>query len=84
MKRTGKSKKDEVWLKKLGERIDSLIREKGYASPYDFWVQRAGDKVSRAALNYILTGKTDPKATTLKALADLLHVRVRDLMDLPD
>lgn len=84
MKRTGKSKKDEVWLKKLGERIDSLIREKGFASPYEFWVQEAGDKLSRAALNYILTGRSDPKATTLKALADLLHVKVRDLVDLPE
>lgn len=42
---------------------------------------QAGDYISRATLNFILTGKTDPKATTLLKLAKLLKVAPSRLID---
>ena len=81
MKRRGKSRADEAFLKALGKNIERLIEKQGFSSPYDFWIKEAGDEVSRSALNYILTGRTDPKASTLRALARLLKVRPRDILD---
>lgn len=82
LKRSGRNKNDDAWLKALGKRIEHLIKEKGYESEYDFWVQKAGDDISRAGLNYIITGRTDPKASTLRAVAKLLNVKLKDLVDL--
>ncbi len=79
MQRIGKSKGDERWLKALGKHVGKLIEQKGYRSPYEFWIEKAGDQISRAALNYILNGKKDPKATTLRTLATLLEVSMVDL-----
>ena len=80
MRRTGKSKQDELWLKAVGQRIGELIKKKGFASPYDFWVQKIGDEISRATLNYIISGQSDPKATTLRVIARALGVEVSDLL----
>ena len=79
MRSVGKSKKDELWLKALGARIRSLIAQKGYASEYEFWVEKVGDKISRGGLNFIVKGKTDPKATTLRILAKALRVDLSEL-----
>ena len=84
MKRSGHKKEDGEWLKKLGDRVEQLIRKRGFESPYDFWIKQAGDDLSRATLNYIVAGKSDPKATTLRALAKLLEVPVSKLMDFDD
>ena len=65
----------------LGKHINSLILEKGYKSPYEFWIERVGDDISRASLNYLLTGKVDVKATTLRKLASALDVELRRLFD---
>ena len=72
---------DSLWLKRLGIHIDALIRKKGYESPYDFWVRRIGDDISRTTLNHVLTGKYDPKASTLKKIADHLNLKLSDLVD---
>ena len=81
MKRSGKTKTEESFQRELGKRIDKEIKKRGYSSPYEFWVEKAGDHISRASLNYILTGKTDVKITTLVLIAKLLKVKTRDLLD---
>ena len=80
MKRAGKTNADELFLKKVGHRVGEIIRQKGYDSPYDFWIQKADGQFSRQTLNYILTGKMDPKLTTLRAIAMLLKVDVTDFL----
>lgn len=72
---------DVKWLQDLGKHIDLLIKRKGYTSAYDFWVNKAGDHISRATLNYILAGKSDPKATTLRTIAKLLGVSEATLFE---
>jgi len=74
LRATAKSKRDERWLKAFGAHLRKLIRENGYRSPYQFWIERAGDHISRANLNYIVTGRFDPKLTTVRLLARLLNV----------
>lgn len=81
MRRRDKSKNELDFQKKIGKRIDKLILEKGYKSPYDFWINKAGDDISRAALNYIIAGKTDIKLSTLRTLSKLLGVKIKVLID---
>ena len=80
MKRAGKTKGDEIFLKKVGQRIAEIISQKGYDSPYDFWIQKADGQFSRQTLNYILTGRKDPKLTTLRAIARLLKVDLKTFL----
>ena len=68
-------------LRRFGRHLENLILEKGYASPYDFWIQKAGDEMARAGLNYIIAGKREPKLLTLILLADLLEVTTAELLD---
>jgi transcriptional regulator with XRE-family HTH domain len=84
LRRTKETKADQEWLKALGKNLRKLIEDAGYESPYDFWVQRAGDHISRATLNYILKGKTDPKAGTLRTIARLLKVKPSHLLEFDD
>jgi hypothetical protein len=79
--RVKETKAERDWLKALGKHIRKLIEEGGYESPYDFWIQCAGDHLSRATLNYILVGKTAPKATTLRLLAMLLRIKPARMLD---
>lgn len=81
MKRRSKSKLEERFQIELGKRIEKEIKKQGYTSPYEFWIEAAGDHISRAALNYIVAGKTDIKLTTLMTIAKLLKVKTRDLLD---
>ena len=81
MKQRSKNKGNEAYLKALGHHIERVIEKKGYKSPYDFWVNKAGDDLSRAALNYIVAGQSDIKILTIKTLARLLNVKPRDLLD---
>lgn len=74
-------RRDEAFLKDLGERIQSLIKKRGFKSPYDFWIEVAGDDISRAGLNRILRGKTSPSITTLRRLSKLLKVSLADMVD---
>jgi hypothetical protein len=79
----GKSKTedDQKWLKRFGEHVSELIRKAGYKSPYDFWINHAGESLSRSSLNYLVVGKFDPKATTLRKLAKLLNTTPAKLLD---
>lgn len=81
MKKTNRSKDDEKWLKALGNHLSYLIKEKGYKSPYEFWIESAGDSISRANLDYLLKGEVDTKATTLKKIADALDIEYKELLD---
>ncbi len=80
-RRTNKPKGDQKWLLALGKHIEELIKARGFESAYDFWVNSASDHFSRAALQYIIAGKRDPKATTLCVLAKLLGVKPPVLLD---
>lgn len=79
----GKSRKssnhDE--LRRFGKHLERLILKKGYSSPYDFWVQVAGDEMARASLNYIIAGKREPKLLTILTLANLLEISPSDLLN---
>jgi len=81
LRRQGKSRQHDKWLKSLGQRIEGLIHKKGYKSVYDFWIQKGEDKFTRSTLNYIVAGKTDPKATSLHAIAKQLGVSTKELFD---
>ncbi|MBX3032599.1 MAG: helix-turn-helix domain-containing protein [Bdellovibrionaceae bacterium] len=68
-------------LRRFGKHLEGLILKQGYSSAYDFWVQTAGDEMARASLNYLISGKREPKLLTLILLADLLEVSLSELMD---
>ena len=79
MKKSGISTSDREWLKRLGENCERLIKERGYASVYDFWINKAGDDLSRASLNNLIIGKKDFRLTTVRKLAKLLGVKTSRL-----
>lgn len=81
MRRVSKSASDDKWLKEFGENLQKIMKTKGFASPYDFWVQEVGEHISRSSLHYILSGKSDPKLTTLKLLSKHLGVPITKLID---
>lgn len=82
MKRSGKTEADKVWLRKLGRHIDKLIRDRGYNSAYDFWLNSgASDKFSRASINNILVGRYDVKASSLRDMAIVLGIKPALLLD---
>lgn len=80
MAKSEKDRKNNAWLKSLGKKIEKVIHDKGYRSPYEFWVERVGDEISRSGLNFILTGQRDPRITTLKLIANALDVQIEDLL----
>ncbi len=75
-----KSKNNED-LRRFGKHLGTLILQQGYSSPYDFWIQKAGEDLSRASLNYLIAGKREPKLLTLLLLAELLEVSPADLLE---
>ena len=79
-KKRGKPKNSEE-LRRFGRHLEALIGKSGYSSPYDFWVQKAGDEMARASLNYLIAGKREPKLLTLILLADLLEISPSELLD---
>lgn len=81
MRATGKNKTESKWLAGLGKRLHQLILDAGYSSPYEFWIEKAGDDISKSGLNFIINGQSNPKATTLKTLADHLGVKPSDILD---
>lgn len=80
MNKKKKSRQTEE-LRRFGKHLERLIVKKGYKSPYDFWIQKAGDEMARAGLNYLIAGKREPKLLTLILLADLLEVTPAELLD---
>ena len=81
MRKAGKTKKDAKWLTDLGNHIHQLIIDAGYSSVYEFWIEKAGDDISKSGLNFIINGESNPKATTLKMLADHLGVKPSKILD---
>ncbi len=81
MSRKARTRIDESYLRAFGQHVEKLIKRKGYKSPYDFWIKKAGDDLSRATLNYIVTGKKDTKLLTIRTLANLLGLDPKDLLD---
>jgi transcriptional regulator with XRE-family HTH domain len=77
-KRRGKS--DEKIFSELGKRVAALIKEKGYKSPYVFWLEHGDEGLSRSNLNYILNGKSDPKLSTLRRIAEGLEIDISELL----
>lgn len=76
-----KNRSDKAYLRAFGVHVARLIERKGYKSLYDFWIRKAGDDLSRATLNYIVTGTKDTKLLTIRALAKLLGLDPKDLLD---
>ena len=65
---------DQKWRLKFGKNMEALILKAGYNSVYDFWNKKARDDISRAAINLIVAGKSDPKISTLRTLGRLLQI----------
>ena len=68
------------YRKLLGKRIKAAIRAAGYASVYDYWLHEGEDVCSRSALNRIVAGDSDPKISTLHALAHSLKIPLSKLI----
>lgn len=79
MQRKRKGNVDEKFFISLGRRISLLILEKGYQSPYAFWLEHGDEGLSRSNLNYLLNGKTDPKMSTLRRVAEGLEMDLSEL-----
>ena len=81
MRRTSLSAADKKWLRKLGLRIESLMKAKGFKTQYAFWIHGGiGDCISRSTLNAIINGNQDVKITTLKVIAKQLGISLATLL----
>lgn len=69
------------FLKTMGQRIKSLILEKGYNSAYDFWIQNPQLDMSRVTLNSIINGKTDVRILNLYKIAKALETDLSVLVE---
>ncbi|PCJ95004.1 MAG: transcriptional regulator [Flavobacteriaceae bacterium] len=69
--------RDEKYLKALGNRIRQIRTNKN-RSTYDL---SYGSSVSRSQINAIEKGDINTTICTLKALADALDVKIKDLVD---
>lgn len=80
MSRKRRGTADDKYFKSLGKRVAKLIEEKGYKSPYSFWLEHGEEGLSRSNLNYLLNGRSDPKISTLRRIAEGLDVELADLL----
>lgn len=71
---------DDKYVKALGKRVSELIEKKGYKSPYSFWLENGDEGLSRSNLNYLINGKSDPKLSTLRRVAEGLEIELTDLL----
>jgi hypothetical protein len=78
--KTRQTERDKQKLKSFGRHVQKLIAARGYKSAYDFWIRKAGDELSRASLNYIVSGQKEPKLLTLVTLARLLGIKLEELV----
>lgn len=75
------NKSNQKYLLDLGLKIQTCIQMAGYHSVYDFWSQCCDESgIARSTLNYIVAGQTDPKITTLKAIAECLGISLSQLI----
>ncbi|GAB4516632.1 MAG: hypothetical protein Tsb004_26480 [Allomuricauda sp.] len=69
--------RDEKYLKALGKKIKEVRKEKGI-STYDLSYE---SNISRSQINSIEKGNINTSICTLKALADAMGLKVKDLID---
>lgn len=63
--------------KKLGERLEVLIREQGYRSMENFALANG---IHKATLHQVLRATADPRLSTLFRLAEALELPLEDLI----
>lgn len=80
MERKRRGKTDDKYFVALGKRVSKLIEEKGYKSPYSFWLENGDDGLSRSNLNYLLNGRSDPRLSTLRRVAEGLEIELAELL----
>ncbi|MCP4913229.1 MAG: helix-turn-helix transcriptional regulator [Oligoflexia bacterium] len=68
-------------ISKIGENIEKAIKKKGYSSVYDFWVN-SPKPMAKSTLHDIISGKSDPKISTLILLSESLDIKLSDLVKL--
>ena len=76
-----KSKSVQNKINKIGINIEKAIKSKGYTSIYDFWINNP-KPVAKSTLHDIVSGKSDPKISTLISLAESLNIDLCDLIDI--
>lgn len=69
--------RDEKYLKDLGKKIREIRKQKGI-STYDLSYE---SNISRSQINSIEKGDINTSICTLKALADAMELKVKDLID---
>lgn len=69
--------RDEKYLKALGKKIKEVRKEKGI-STYDLSYE---SNISRSQINSIEKGNINTSICTLKALANAMGLKVKDLID---
>ncbi|RUA16555.1 transcriptional regulator [Flagellimonas taeanensis] len=69
--------RDEKYLKALGKKIKDIRKQKGI-STYDLSYE---SNISRSQINSIEKGDINTSICTLKAIADALGLKVKDLVD---
>jgi hypothetical protein len=78
-----RSKKAQKKISEVGLNIQGHIKRQGYASIYDFWVN--GSKpIPKSTLHDIVSGKSDPKLSTLFLLAEGLNISLCELLGCED
>ncbi len=71
-------KKRENYKKQFGDHLTSLIKKHGYSSVEAFGLQH--EKLSKANLYKIATGKAEPRLGTLLNIADALEIPLSELL----
>jgi transcriptional regulator with XRE-family HTH domain len=71
----GRNKDDEIFLKKLGERISTLRKEKGL-SQVQFGYRL---EIEKSNMNRIESGNTNPTILTLKNICQELQIDIFEL-----
>lgn len=64
--------------KRLGEKLEALIQERGYPSLESFALANGFHK---ATVHQVVRAKADPRFSTLVRLADALEIPVEDLIN---
>lgn len=67
---------DKDYLQKFAKRIKYLRKERGLTQ-----LNLETEKISRSMISLIEIGRTDVTLSKIKALADALGVKVKDLFD---
>lgn len=65
---------------KIGENIEAQILKKGFSSVYDFWIN-SEDPIPKSTLHDIISGKSDPRISTLIAISESLEIPLSSLLD---